>query len=70
MVGRAGARDGASGWWSVSLEQGPFDLSSSSSGLPVSAGPALKQLLRFGDEETGTHMAGLALRFSVYPPAS
>ena len=69
MVGQARDRNGAAGWWSVSLEEGPFD-PSSSSGLPLSAGPALEKLLRFGDEETRSHMAGLALRFSVSPQAS
>ena len=69
MVGQERDRNGAAGLWSVSLEEGHFD-PSTSSGLPLSAGPALEKLLRFGDEETCSHVAGSALRFSVYSQAS
>ena len=69
MEGRERDRNGAAGRWSVSLEEGPFDPSTSSA-LRLSAGPAVEKLLRFGDKRTLTHMAGLALQFSVYPLAS
>ena len=60
MEGRERDRNGAAGRWSVSLEEGPFDPSTSSA-LRLSAGPAVEKLLRFGDKRR------LALAWRCWP---
>ena len=68
MPGRGGPSKGTK--WGSGIVVSVLRGRSTSSELPLSTGPALEKLLRFGDEETRTHTAGLALQFSVYPQAS